>query len=634
MEERKIIGEEPIVPLKGRYASKEMKSLFTPDESIDYRYQCYAEIREIFSDKAKYSGWRRNWVILAECEKELGLNITDEQLAALKAKEHEIDFKSAASYEKILKHDVMAYLKEFADRVNEVCPGAGGILHEGATSMCISDNEEILAMKKGLQLIYRKAVELRDTTGADVLTPAIEELDYRSSSLKARGLKGATGTQASYLGLFRGDHDKVITLDRMFSEKLGFSSSYTVTSQTYPRIVDYQILGSLATLPQTLFHMSGEGERAELQTHFTDIHNKSKQAAQMASIQWLERSLDDSSERRIIISESFYQIDNILEKMLKTPERLINTHNQDRLSQTKRDGLKLISEKLANSVDKIHAFAEKYRDTVCTGFTHGQFAQPVTYGKRLDMWAYNFVLALKDLENILEKEYEMYTPVLDYMINTRLNQVAIASAKMANDIRLLQHDLEVNEPFGKSQVGSSAMAYKRNPMKCERINGLSRNKIGSTNESRLADYDWLCTDAILELVLTVMSGDTEEQTGFVVHKRKAEENLTKYMPFLASEDILLAATDAGGNRQELHEKVRLASLEAQNNIDQGGENNVLELLARYGFDVDLANKKKYLDPHTHVGRSKEQVDEFFEKEVKPIRERYNDVLGKTGKVQI
>lgn len=630
-----MIGEQPIVPLRGRYASKEMKALFPLNEAIDFRYQCSPEMRAVFSDKAKYGGWRENWVLLAQCEKDLGLNITDEQMAAIRAKKDTINFKAAEAYEKQLKHDVMAYLKEFADRVNEVCPGAGGVLHEGATSMCITDNQELAAMKAGLQILRDKAWRLQNASQVKTLEPTIQELNYRINSLRARGLKGATGTQASYFGLFNRDHKKTTQLDEMFSTRLGFPGSYTVTTQTYPRIVDYQILGSISILAYSLFCAADKLEQEKLRPYIMDIFNKTKQAAKMASDQWLERTLDDSSERRIIDFEPFYQMDYILEEMLVRPHTLSDKYPRVKLKGAQEEGLKLIAVKLANVVDKLYGFAEKYKNSVCTGYTHGQFAQPLTAGRRIATWDYNFVLALKDMENLIERgQEEISLPVLDFMINSRLNQVAIAAAKTALDIRLLQHDGEVNEPFGVSQVGSTAMFYKRNPMKCERINGLSRNKIGSVNELQLIDYDWLNTDAILELVLTVFSEDTNEQIGFTVHEKRARENLRKYMPFLASEDILLATTNAGGDRQELHEKARLASIEVQHNIDQGGENNMLELMAKAGFSIDLSKKEEHLNPETHIGRSREQIDEYFEKEVKPIREKYKNALGRAGKVQI
>jgi len=633
-------GEKPIVPLYGRYPSKEMKELFPLDEQRDYRHQSSPEMRNIFSDNAKYLAWRRNWVILAEAEQILGLNIPQAKLEALKKSEKNINFEAAKDYEKKLKHDVMAYMKEFGDRADEICPGASGILHMGATSCYITDHEELLAMYKGLVLVKEKAQQIYEQTKAEALKPALAELEHRIASLKARGTKGTTGTQASYLSLFGGDHEKVIALDELVSKMIGFRESYTITSQTYPRIVDYQVLSSLSVLAYALYLVNEDygADTKEQRRQAIEIMEKAKQAGTMASSQWLERSLDDSSERRIILTESFYQTDcmlnNLLGQGINERDKSINSCSEKDFSSEKK-ALEIIKNKLANSVCKIYEFAEMHRNTVCTAFTHGQFAQPTTYGKRISLWAYNLVLALKDIEQAkLSKTHDLgYSEVQQYLLSTRLSQVAIAAAKAALDIRLLQHDLEVNEPFGVSQVGSSAMPYKKNPMKCERTNGLARHLIGSMTFTP-DKFRYLNADAILELVLSIFVKDNEKQKGFTVHPLKAEANLVNHMPFLASEELLMQATNAGGNRQELHELIRLASLEATENINAGRENNILEKLAEKGFNIDLANKEELLDPERYVGRSREQTDDFGRLEVDPIRERYNESLGIEGKVQV
>ncbi|MBW3019251.1 hypothetical protein KY329_03640 [Candidatus Woesearchaeota archaeon] len=623
-----IEGPQPTVPLRGRYSSKEMKTLFPPRED-DYRFNCSPEMRDVFSERAKYGGWRELWICLAEAERELGLPISEEQIAALKIVKDDIDFARARQLERKKKHDVMAYKQEFAEKADAFYPKAGDQLHLGATSMYVCDNEELTAMRNGLELVAEKTRSLQEFTGAD-LSLVIGELGYRAGSLKARGAKGATGTQASYLELF-GDHGKVVALDQMIAERMGFAETYEITGQTYPRIVDYQVLSSLALLANILKESLSDPEKKRIDRDVIDINNKAKQAATMASEPWLERSLDDSAERRIIISESFYQIDDILQYLLENQELVVREAPD---TMANKSALQIITAKTANAIDKIFSFAEQHRDTVCTGYTHGQFAQPTTYGKRIALWAYNFVLALKDLEHISSISRGSGR-ALDGLAHICMNQVAIAAGKMATDVRLLQHDLEVNEPFGKSQVGSSAMAYKKNPMKCERINGLVRNKIGSTNwEADSLDYSFLNTDAILELVLTVFSGDTEKQNGFTVHAERARANLVQYMPFLAAEGIMLKASIEGLDSKEAHEKVRLASLAARANIDRGSENNMLELLAEAGFDVDLSAKEAYLDPESHIGRAKEQVDEFGRDIIAPIRKKYAVVLGREGDVQV
>jgi adenylosuccinate lyase len=224
--------------------------------------------------------------------------------------------------------------------------------------------------------------------------------------------------------------------------------------------------------------------------------------------------------------------------------------------------------------------------------------------------------------------------MMDMLINTRLNQVAIAASKMALDIRLSQHDLEVNEPFGNEQTGSTAMYYKKNPMKCERVNGLARNKIGSSNAVSLRDYDFLNTDAILELVLNIFSEDNEKQTGFTVHTQTARANLMKFMPFFASEPFLVLGTNQGGDNRDIHERLRRISMVARAHMDDGKENDMLELMASHDFPVDLSKKAELINPDTRVGRSREQVDDFGTIEVEPIRKRYEAVLGKEGNVQI
>lgn len=631
-------GPKPIIPLRGRYASKEMKEIFPPLKDYDYRHECSHEMRTIFSDEAKYLGWRRSWVALTEAQQELGLNITTQQLTAIRSQEKVIDFKAAQEYERKTKHDVQSYLLEFRDRVNSVMPGAGNVLHNGATSCEITDPEELTSMYKGLKLLAEKAREVRRTMG-NLLDPAIEEVDYRAEQLRGRGAKGTTGTQASYLELFDGNHDKVKELDNILAKKLGFKESYTIMGQTYPRIVDYQVLSSILVLGETLSLMRNWIHPAalvpDLDENFQELHNKSIQAAYMASGQWWERSLDDSSERRIIISEAFYNADYLLDTFIQfgLGNPMPETKRNVSMGTNERKALEdIIIPKIASAIDKMHSFAQKYRDDVCIAYTHGQFAQPTTYGKRIDLWAYNFVLALKDFENLQKRA--AYQPTMGLLINTKLNQVAVAASKMALDIRLSQHDLEVNEPFGKSQTGSTAMPYKKNPMSCERINGLSRNKIGASNAVKLRDYDLLNTDAILEIVLKVLSGDNEKQTGFTVHTQTARANLMKFMPFFASEPFLVLGTNQGGDNRDIHEKIRESAMEARASIDNGRGNNMLELMAANGFPVDLSKKAELIDPDTRVGRSREQVDDFGKIEIEPIIEKYAKVLGKEGNVQI
>ncbi len=653
-------GPKPIVPLRGRYPSKDMKEIF-PKQDADYRELCSAEMRSAFCDEAKYLGWRRVWVALAEEEQKLGLPFTDEQIAAIKQQEKVIDYARAREIEKATKHDTMSYLTEFKEQADKIHPGAGGILHAGGTSCTITDNEELAAMKNGLKTIRDRVYNLKEifggwTSGNEYsanLELALAELDCRIDNLKARGIKGTTGTQASYLELFDGDHEKVKTLDQRVSQALGFEESYIITGQTYPRIVDYQVLSSLGLVAEVLKDIAPNvGCSTPLLDHVQDC---AKNAAQMASTQWLERSLDDSSERRIIIPEAFYALDVMINEFIDTvksdeeekprsAKKSKAEGKKERLKLIKEEsseskGLELVTKKLANTVDKLQTLSEKYKETACTAYTHYQFAQPTTHGKRIALWNYSFVLALKDVENSMNlsigNKNLIYDSAKNYLINSRLNQAAIAAAKMANDIRLLQHDLEANEPFGISQVGSSAMAYKKNPMKSERINGLARVKIGLLDMNKEPDYAFLGTDAILELVLTNLGGNTEKQTGFIIHEKAAMANLMRFMPFLATENLLMDAVKEGGDRQELHEVVRVAMLEARANVDAGRENNILEILAETGkFKIDLSKKSELLDPMKYLGRCIEQVEDFGLKEVGPIRKKYASSLGIEGGVKV
>ncbi|MEK6888001.1 MAG: lyase family protein [Candidatus Aenigmatarchaeota archaeon] len=657
-------GPKPIVPLHGRYPSKEMRGLFPPAPESDFRYQCSSAMRGVFSDETKYGNWRRVWVVLPESQKELGLSFSDQQMAALYKMEHTIDYARARELERAMKHDVNAYRTEFGEQVERVYPTAGRVLHVGATSCTVTDHEELMAMRDGLSLIAEKAQHLNRSLDAekttlwyhgkdqyqDYRTPAanlnvaLHEIEYRRHKLRARGTKGTTGTQASYLELFNGDHGKVRALDAMVSEKLGFPASYTITGQTYPRIVDYQVLSSLGLLAEALkqspqlFEQEKWGHIRGLLDH---VQRCADNAAYMASSQWLERTLDDSSERRIIIPEAFYAMDYVLDNVSwngsGTQEAVeIPAQNAGVVDAKHAEALKMIARKEANAAHVIHGFAERHRDVPCAAFTHYQFAQPTTYGKRLDLWAYNFALALQDsemaLDAILDDAGEVSESVRNYFVNSRLKQSVIAGAKMAHDIRLLQHDGEVNEPFARSQVGSSVMAYKKNPMKSERTNGLSRDVIGLYHTAEDPTDVFLGSDAVMELVLTVFVGDTEMQQGFTVHPEIARRRLMENMPFFVTEEYMMRGIKAGEDNRGLHEEVRQAMLEARQSIDNGGPNNLIEILARTGkFDIDPT---KMLDPLNYVGRSREQVDEFGATEIAPIRERYADHLGMTGKVEV
>jgi adenylosuccinate lyase len=455
-------------PLIDRYASREMATLW--------------------GAQRKFSTWRRLWVSLAEGEAELGLAISKQQIAELKAHVDDVDFAKAADYERKLRHDVMAHVHTYGD----ACPSARGIIHLGATSCYVTDNTDLILFREGLELIRARLVSVicklsdfakqyRDLAclGFTHLQPAqpttvgkratlwiydlvqdLEELEHRITSLKARGVKGTTGTQASFLELFHGDHAKVRKLDEIVSRKLGFDASYAVTGQTYSRKVDVQVVDVLAGI---------------------------------------------------------------------------------------------------------------------AGSAH----------------------------------------------------------KAATDLRLLQSRKEIEEPFEKDQIGSSAMAYKRNPMRSERICGLARFVISlqssaaatlatqwlertlddSANRRLVLPQAFLAVDALLMLYENVA-------TGLVVYPQVIGKHLAEELPFMATEAILMAAVEAGGDRQELHEHIRQHSQAAAAEVKQKGAAN--DLMQRLAKDAAFKSVKldEMLDPARFVGRAPQQVDEFLAEIVAPIRKRY------------
>ena len=444
------------------------------DNPLASRYAS-AEMTRIWSDNHRYRLWRETWLALAEAEAELGLPITPAQLAEMRAQILPIDFAKAADYEQKMRHDVFAHLHTFGD----ACPLARPILHLGATSAFVTDNTDLILIRESLDLVAarlavvierlaERAMETRDIVclGRTHLQPAqpttigkriclwihdllldLEEVLHRRRLLRARGVKGTTGTQASFLELFAGDHAKVRRLDELVSRKLGFGNSYDVTGQTYTRKVDSQVVSVLAG-----------------------------------------------------ISES----------------------------------------------------------------TH----------------------------------------------------------KAGNDLRLAAAWAEMEEPFEKEQVGSSAMPYKRNPMRSERMCGLGRFVMGLTAiASETAAVQWfertLDDSAPRRLVLPQAFLATDAQLviyaniagGLVVLPGAIRRNLEQHLPFLASERLLMAATTAGGDRQELHEAIRRHSHAATARMREGGDN---DLVARLAADplfagIDLV---KAMDVPGLAGRAAAQVEEF------------------------
>ena len=459
-------------PLITRYASREMAG--------------------IWSAQTKHSTWRRLWLALAESEQELGLQITDKQLSEMRATVDDIDFDLAAQFERERRHDVMAHVETWGTQ----CPAAKPVIHLGATSCFVTDNSELLQIKQSLLVIRRRlvqvidqlakfAVEYRDlpclgfthlqaaqptTVGKratlwcwDLLLD-LEELEHRIDTIRFRGVKGTTGTQATFLSLFEGDHAKVQKLDQLVTEKMGFTARHAVTGQTYSRKFDSQVMGTL-------------------------------------------------------------------------------------------------------------------------------------------------------------------------------NGIGQSCHKAGSDVRILQHKKELEEPFEKKQIGSSAMAYKRNPMRSERVCALARFAMtlqAGTDATMATQWmertlddsairrlsvpqAFLAIDACLILYRNITDG-------MVVYPKTIEKHLNEELPFMATEEILMAGVRAGGDRQDLHERIRVHSQAAAAEVKQQGLPN--DLISRLQQDdgftgIDLAGA---LDARKYIGRAPQQVDAFVAEQIEPVRQRYRDEL--------
>jgi adenylosuccinate lyase len=485
-------------PLIGRYASKEMAERWGP--------------------LRKFRTWRRLWLALAEAEAELGLldesgdpRITSAHIAELKAHLDDIDLKNAAAHEKRLRHDVMAHVHALKD----VAPGCGDIIHLGATSCYVTDNADLILMREGLNQLCESLACVIDalasfattwkdepTLGFTHFQPAqlttvgkratlwlydfvidLQELEHRRDTLPFRGAKGTTGTQASFLSLFAGDHAKVKALDALVAKKMGFEGRvFPVTGQTYSRKIDTQVIDALGGLAQS-------------------------------------------------------------------------------------------------------------------------------------------------------------------------------AHKWGTDLRLLAHRQEIDEPFEAEQIGSSAMAYKRNPMRAERMCSLSRFISGlPAMAADTASTQWfertlddsacrrlyipqafLASDAVLRIALNLLTQKNETGRGLVVNVPVIAKYVRELLPYMQTENLMMAAVRAGEDRQEVHEVVRQHSHAVTARV-KAGEGSTAELLerlkgakefAKVDFDAIAGQGAKEF-----VGRSPEQVVEFVKEHVEPIRKRYEKVLGKTAELHV
>ena len=469
-------------PLCTRYAGEEMKRIFSADN--------------------KFSTWRKLWVALAESEKELGLDITDSQIAQMKEHIYDIDYDRAAEYESRFRHDVMAHVHTYG----EACPLAKPVIHLGATSCYVGDNTDIILMKEAMLRIKTLLVSTIAVIGdfaekyKDVPTLAfthfqaaqpttvgkraclwaqdlimdLEHLDFVLDSLKLLGCKGTTGTGASFLEFFEGDGEKVKKLEKLIAKKMGFEACVSVSGQTYSRKTDY------------------------------------------------------------------------------------------------------------------------------------------------------FVMSV-------------------------LSGIAQSASKFANDIRLLSHLKEFDEPFESGQIGSSAMAYKRNPMRSERICALARYVMtDSLNPAITAATQWLerslddsankrisipegflATDGILNLYMNIISGGT-------IYPHVTRKHLNEELPFMATENIIMYCTRKGGDRQELHEAVREISVEVTKRIKlEGCDNDLLErILNDKRFDLTEHELNKIMDINNFVGLAPQQAEEFIENNIKPVLKKNSDFLGAEAQINV
>mgnify|MGYP001040747741 FL=1 len=461
------------------------------------------EMAENFSDDKKFRLWRKLWIALAESEKELGLNITEEQINDLKKYENDINYSVAEAFEKEVRHDVMSHVKAYGAQAVK----AAGIIHLGATSCFVTDNAEIIVIDNALDIITAKLVNVIDnlkkfalkykdmpTLGFTHLQPAqlttvgkraalwlqdlildVNSLEFLKSSLKLRGVKGTTGTQASFMDLFDNDENKVKNLEKLVVEKMGYKNRvYGVTGQTYPRKFDYNVLSVLSQIAQS---------------------------------------------------------------------------------------------------------------------------------------AYRF----------------------------------------ANDVRLLQSMKEIEEPFEKNQIGSSAMAYKRNPMRSERLCSLARYVMtlpancaftastqwfertldDSANKRIVIAQAFLAIDGVLRLYMNI----TEN---LVVYEKVIEKHVNEELPFMATENIIMECVKAGGDRQVLHEGIRINSMKAADNVKKfGKQNNLIELISEDPlFSAVKDRLNDVLDPYKYTGRAASQVEEYVNTEVNPVLLRYKNYLGLKGEITV
>ncbi len=584
-------------PLMGRYSSSKIKAqLGNFDLNLPECGPLQAKILEIFSPMEKAVGWRRLWLALAKAQRKLGIQISDEQIQIQESLVRKIDLKACATEERLTRHDVMAHLHVLKTQMNAIQKDSAKHLHLGATSCFVTDNQEIIAQTEALNIFIKNSAHAQLKT----------DLENLRKQIKARGVKGTTGSQASYFELFEGDFNKVLELEQLVMRELGFESSYIVTGQTYPRIQDLFLVGKLYNLSK---HYEGSIARSIQQK----LYSIRQSLAHMASQQWLERSLDDSAQRRVQICEAFQFFAQLMES-----DCTYKGASYLSLSPSLSKAIKVLIETQANVLDRMSQFAERYKKNACIGYTHYQVAQPVTYGKRISLWIQHLLPAFELLQNCIQN-----TKINSLDLNLAFDLWASGSSKIGVDCRLLQHDHELSEPFGKSQIGSSAMAYKKNPMRSERLCSLSRVKLDQLQFCDSPEMSILCIDSLLQLKLSIFSPDSENQIGFHVQELNVSQRLDQVLPFLVSERLLMLAAQKGADRQEMHEIIRLCMLEARKQMQSnpGLVNPFLDLLDKTDFPIKQKDVPDLGEPERYIGFCVEQV-EYFLDQARPIWSKY------------
>jgi adenylosuccinate lyase len=654
----------------------------------DFRTQPSKEMAGIYSTERKYGRWADNEICLAESQLEMNVKgVTEERVDALRQSKPNISIDGINQREVKTRHDVMAYVGEHDEEANKILPGAGGILHLAATSCFATCNAELLLQREGLDVLEHKLTDLvealEDSYGVIAcagLHYALEELAYHKRGMKARGAKGTTGTQGSYMILFDEDYEKVKELDRKVTKKMGFRDSYAITGQTYPRMADFLTFSKLGLVGKALeevidarvdyleqkvreqeaaipkdqtaigvVNSIGDLEENRISLELMEELKKKQlsmlyanvaSAADMAADQWLERSIDDSSHRRILLNDCFLAVDSVVDILSQEAEKgmYLNQPNPARLSEDEQARLDIVRKDAVNVVDRMHGFALQHKDVHCLAYTHLQPGQPTTHGKRIAMWEYNYVIAMENLERLAMLETrQVSSALIDYQVGSALMAIGVASAKKSTDIRLLQGFGELAEPFRKGQKGSSAMPHKRNPIRNERDCGLTRAAVAAYLAEDL-DGLYREVNSVLQVDLAVFIPNDDNQYGFTVFEHESRERLRDKLPYLAGEPLMMFGFLQGKSRQELHDtlsdsaadaresELKAAKCEDEQEAAELRKQNMIFHARKRGLDISPELEARLLDPNNPFSAAPQQVEMYHNKVFLPFREKYAHLL--------